>query len=91
MSSFTPGCWWIAPPMFDGDVIYAPAQHEGRRNEVVATCILNHADAKLIAAAPLMFKMLKGLTTIRAEPTRQLTLNAARKLVDLLDAEEVQS
>ena len=59
MSKFTPGRWWIAPPMFDGDVIFAPAQEKGRRNEVVAMGILNKADARLIAAAPELYKMLK--------------------------------
>ena len=61
MSKFTPGPWWVAPPFFDGDVIYAPPQEKGRRNEVIATCILNHADARLIATAPEMYEAIKGL------------------------------
>ena len=36
MSKFTPGRWSIAPPIFDGDAIFAPPQEKGRRNEVVA-------------------------------------------------------
>lgn len=91
MSSFTPGNWWIAPPIFDGDVIFAPPQHEGRRNEVVATSITNRADARLIAAAPLMYKLLKDLTTIKAEPIRQMVLDTARRLIAILDEEEAQS
>ena len=59
MSEFTPGKWWIAPPIFDGDVIFAPPLVKGRRNEVVAMGILNKADAQLIAAAPEMYEMLK--------------------------------
>ena len=59
MSKFTPGKWWVAPPIFDGDTIFAPPQEKGRRNEVVAMGILNKADARLIAAAPELYKMLK--------------------------------
>ena len=65
MPQFTQGKWWIAPPIFDGDAIYAPAQHEGRRNEVVAMGILNHADAQLIAAAPEMYRLLEEFCKIR--------------------------
>jgi hypothetical protein len=54
MSKFSEGRWWIAPPVFDGDVIFAPAQEKGRRNEVVAIGITNKANARLIAAAPEM-------------------------------------
>ena len=59
MSKFTPGKWWIAPPIFDGDAIFAPAQEKGRRNEVVAIGILNKADARLIVAAPNMYELLR--------------------------------
>ena len=58
MSKFTPGRWSIAPPIFDGDAIFAPPQEKGRRNEVVAMGILNKADARLIVAAPEMYGML---------------------------------
>ena len=58
MSKFTPGRWWIAPPIFDGDAIFAPPQDKGRRNEVVAMGILNKADSRLIAAAPEMYYWL---------------------------------
>lgn len=66
MSEFTPGKWWIAPPIFDGDVIFAPAQEKGRRNEVVAMGILNNADARLIAAAPEMYELLQSLISVLA-------------------------
>ena len=59
MSKHTPGPWWIAPPIFDGDVIYARPQVKGRRNEVIAMGIWNKADARLIADAPLMEKLLR--------------------------------
>ena len=58
MRRFTPGPWWVAPPLFDGDVIFALPQEKGRRNEVVAVGILHHADACLIAAAPIMYSIL---------------------------------
>ena len=61
MSKITPGKWWIAPPIFDGDAIFAPPQDKGRRNEVVAMGILNRADARLIAAAPELYHMLAYL------------------------------
>ena len=61
MSKYTPAPWWIAPPIFDGDAIFGPSQEKGRRNEVVAVGVLNHADARLIAAAPEMYEAIKGL------------------------------
>lgn len=71
MSSYTPGPWRVGPPIFDGDVIFAPPQTEGHRNEVVAMGILNKADARLIAAAPDMLKLLKGtLRYLRASGNR---------------------
>lgn len=88
MSNFTPGPWWIAPPMFDGDVIYAPAQHEGRRNEVVATCITNPADAKLISAAPVMYELLRLWTTLQAEPSLKIARAKASKLLAAIDEQE---
>jgi len=59
MSSYTSGPWRVGPPIFDGDVIFAPPQTEGRRNEVVAMGILNKADARLIAAAPDLLRLLR--------------------------------
>lgn len=59
MSKHTPGPWWIAPPIFDGDVIYARPQIKGRRNEVIAMGIGNKADARLIAAAPDIKDLLR--------------------------------
>ena len=58
MSEHTPGPWWAAPSMFDVDTIYAPAQEDGSRDEVVAMGITNSADARLIAAAPEMYEKL---------------------------------
>ncbi len=55
----TPGPWRIGPAIFEGDVIYAPPQHEGRRNEVIAMGILNKADAVLISLAPKMLELLR--------------------------------
>ena len=64
MPDFTQGKWWIAPPIFDGDVIYALPTEEGRRNDVVAMGILNNADARLIANAPDMYKLLEEFCKI---------------------------
>lgn len=58
MSEFTPGKWWVAPPIFDGEMIFAPAQEKGRRNEVVAMGIMNRNDARLIAEAKNMYEAL---------------------------------
>ena len=96
MSKFTPGKWWIAPPIFDGDAIFAPAQEKGRRNEVVATGILNKADARLIAAAPEMYRLLKVLSSID-EPVNEercddllLAVDEARKVLSRIDGEEAK-
>ena len=59
--------WWVAPPMFDGDVIYAPPSEEGRRGEVVAMGILNKADARLIAEAPIMYHLLEDFVNLDIE------------------------
>ena len=59
MTDFTPGKWCIASPIFDGDAIFAPPQHKGRRYEVIAMGIMNKADAKLITEAPTMYMLLK--------------------------------
>ena len=64
MPEFTPGKWWIAPPIFDGDVIFAPPTEKGRRNDVVAMGILNNADARLIAVAPEMHRLLEEFCKI---------------------------
>ena len=73
MSSYTPGPWRVGPPIFDGDVIFAPPQTEGHRNEVVAMGILNKADAQLIAAAPELVDLCIDLLIhgADAEPIRQ--------------------
>lgn len=64
MPEFTKGKWWIAPPMFDGDAIFAPPSEEGRRGEVVAMGILNKADARLIAEAPIMYHLLEDFVNL---------------------------
>ena len=61
MPEFTKGKWWIAPPIFDGDAIFAPPSVEGRQGEVVAMGIMNNADARLIAKAPEMYKLIDRL------------------------------
>ena len=88
MSTFTPGKWWIAPPMFDGDVIFAPPQDKGRRNEVVAMGILNKADSRLIAAAPEMYELLKVWVQVQVQPTLMDARDTARKLLARIDVEE---
>ena len=91
MPDFTPGRWWIAPPMFDGEVIYAPPTVEGRRNDVVAMGILNKADAKLIATAPVMYKLLKDFVNpeIRSESIAyQVLQEVTAALLNDLDRKE---
>ncbi len=78
----TPGKWYIAPPIFDGDVIFATPQHKGRRNEVVATGITNKHDARLIAAAPEMYELLKSLFNVLA--VHPYSQNEALKIYQLL-------
>ena len=69
MSDITPGKWWVAPFDVIGDAIYAPVQTENRRNEVVAFGITNKSDARLIAAAPEMYELLKDY---HADPAEQI-------------------
>ena len=89
MSNFTPGKWWIAPPIFDGDVIFAPAQTKGRRNEVIATCILNKADAHLIAAAPEMYEVMQSVAQWKGDYVWD-AVSKAQKLLARIDGEEVK-
>ncbi len=67
MPEFTKGKWWVAPPMFDGDAIFAPPSEKGRRGEVVAMGILNKADARLIAEAPIMYHLLEDFVNLDIE------------------------
>ncbi len=85
MPNFTPGKWWIAPPMFDGDVIYAPATEKGRRNDVVAMGILNHADAQLIAIAPEMYSQLNDIRDNLKSLTKNKSINLAVRMAMLRD------
>ena len=87
MSTFTPGKWWIAPPMFDGDVIFAPPQDKGRRNEVVAMGILNKADSRLIAAAPEMYKLLTAVANYKPDIIWDVAFRA-KELLARIDGEE---
>ena len=64
MPDFTKGKWWVAPPIFDGDAIFAPPNVEGRLGEVVAMGIMNNADARLIAKAPVMYELLKDFVNL---------------------------
>ena len=67
MPDFTKGKWWVAPPMFDGGVIFAPPSEEGRLGEVVAMGIINNADARLIAEAPIMYHLLEDFVNLDIE------------------------
>ena len=91
MSEFTPGRWWIAPPIFDGDAIFAPPQEKCRRNEVVAIGILNRADARLIAAAPEMYRLLNALVHREYDNTvtAVFTLEAEKLLARIDGKEEI--
>lgn len=91
MPEFTKGKWWVAPPMFDGDVIYAPPSVEGHRNEVVAMGIMNNADARLIATAPVMYKLLKDFINSDAETDSaeyQLLQTVAAELLNNIDRKD---
>ena len=87
MSKFTPGPWWIAPPLFDGDVIFARPQTKGRLNEVVATSITNKADALLIASAPIMYELLKEFALLRPDVVGDI-VHHTRELLARIDGEE---
>ncbi len=92
MSEFTKGRWWIAPPMFDGDVIYAPPSKKGRRGEVVAMGIMNHADAKLIAIAPEMYRILSAIIENNINATAVAALcTYAKNLLEYVDGKEVKN
>ena len=87
MPKFTSGRWSIAPPIFDGDAIFAPPQEKGRRNEVVAMGILNKADARLIAAAPEMYELLKVWTQLQAQPDLMIAQEKAKDLLARIDGD----
>lgn len=53
--------------MFDEDAIFAPPSEKGRRSEVVAMGILNNADARLIAKAPIMYHLLEDFVNLDIE------------------------
>ncbi len=50
--------------MFDGDAIFAPPSEKGRLGDVVATGIMNKADARLIAKAPIMYHLLEDFVNL---------------------------
>ena len=76
MSEFTKGKWWIAPPIFDGDAIFAP-------HEVVAMGILNKADARLIAAAPELYELV--MDEFRGEAGGILSFDRKAKIKAVLN------
>ena len=87
MSDFTPGKWLVAPFDVIGDAIYAPVQTESRRNEVVAFGITNKSDARLIAAAPEMYELLKDYN---ADPAEQIAwLIRRHNLLARIDGKDV--
>ena len=87
----TPGPWRVGPPIFDGDVIFAPPQTGGRRNEVVAMGILNKADARLIAAAPELVDLCIDLLILGAdaEPIHQKAWGILRRIYKLGGEDDV--
>lgn len=58
---FNDGTWYIWPNIFEGYVI--GSNKSGDKNhpdkDIIATQILNWYDARLIAASPLMYSLLK--------------------------------
>lgn len=89
MSKFTPGKWWAAPSIFDGDAIFAPPQYKGRRNEVIAIGITNKADVRLIVHAPEMYELLKTLS-YRTSGMEQHEVMSIRELLARIDGEEAE-
>lgn len=86
--------WWVAPPMFDGDVIYAPPSEEGRRGEVVAMGILNKADARLIAEAPIMYHLLEDFVNLDIETNNikyQVLQTLAAEVLNNIDRKDTRN
>ena len=86
MNMFTSGKW-IVKELFTTWGVFAV--NEGERKPV-ADC-LEETDARLIAAAPEMYELLKVWTQIRAEPTLKEARDTARKLLARIDGEEAQN
>ena len=90
MSDITPGKRCVAPFDVIGDAIYAPAQTESRRNEVVAFGITNKSDARLIAAAPEMYELVMQFAFGSCDDCMRI-LDESRKVLDRIDGKEKKS
>ena len=59
MSEFTKGKWKVLSPLVQPSMIFVPSEEQGGNPIVVAFDIHNPFDARLIAAAPEMFELLR--------------------------------
>ena len=87
MSEFTKGKWIIdrdgSAIFSDSEDCYVAELSPANSDEQVA------ANARLIAAAPEMYELLKIWVQVQAQPTLRNAKDAARKLLDRIDGKEV--
>ena len=89
MSKFTQGEWnYLEEYIPEGSILNEKKyliQSETREDVAL---VWTEANARLIAAAPKMYELLKVWTQIRAEPTLKEARDTARKLLARIDGEE---
>ena len=81
MSEFTAGKWDVEMVYGDHPIVTA----EGR---IVADCFNNEANARLIAAAPEMYRLLNVWVNVQAQPTLRDSQAEARALLARIDGED---
>lgn len=90
MSNFTPGKWIYYPPsendIREGLEDCTILSIQGRIEHFIGT-ISTEADARLIAAAPEMYELLKVWTQIQAQPTLMEAQRKAQELLARIDGE----
>ena len=85
MPKFTSGKWKVEMVYGDHPIVTA----DGR---IVADCFNNEANARLIAAAPEMYEMLKGIIQSTADCPMENAgfFREARELLARIDGEEAE-
>lgn len=84
MSEFTQGKWEV-------DFIYGDHPIVTANDRIVADCFNNEANARLIAATPDMYELLKVWVQVQAQPTLRNAKDKARELLERIDGKEEQA
>ena len=83
MSKFTCGTWEV-------DMLYGDHPLVRADGKLIADCFTNEANARLIAAAPEMYELLKVWVNIQVQPTLMEAKNKARELLARIDGTEAE-